>query len=118
MNGFDLVAPRDPRDPRGPLALALAGQPASPSTREELSPQRRELREAAQAFEAIFLRQWLASARASTFGGEKLFSGPGLDQFETMRDERFAELAAQGGGFGLARSIEAQLAAHLQAEGE
>jgi flagellar protein FlgJ len=78
-----------------------------------ISPERMELREAAQAFEAIFLRQMLASARNSELGGEGLFSGPGMKEFSAMRDEHFADLAAQGGGLGLARSIEEQLAAHL-----
>lgn len=70
-----------------------------------------DLRQAAQAFEAIFLRQLLSSARASDFGGEELFGGPGLEQFEAMRDEHFADLASQQGVFGLAAAIERQLSA-------
>lgn len=92
--------------------------PASPSAaiaKQAVTPERAELRQAAQAFEAIFLRQLLASARATDFGGDDIFSGPGLDQFEAMRDEHVADLVSQGkGGLGLARSIEEQLAAHLQ----
>lgn len=72
------------------------------------------LREAAQAFEAIFLRQMLARARASTVSDEDSpFTGPGLTQFAAMRDEHFADLAAQGGALGLADQIEAQLSAML-----
>lgn len=70
-----------------------------------------DLRQAAQAFEAIFLRQLLASARASSFGGEALLGGPGLEQFEAMQDENFAEIASQRGVFGLAEAIERQLSA-------
>lgn len=73
-----------------------------------------ELREAAQAFEAIFLRQLLASARAADFGGEDLFGGPGLEQFEAMRDEHFAEIASSQSMFGLADAIERQLSAFVQ----
>lgn len=74
---------------------------------------REDLREAAQAFEAIFLRQLLSSARASDFGGNELFSGPGLEQFEAMRDEHFADIASTQGTFGLAEAIERQLAAFV-----
>ena len=75
---------------------------------------RQELREAAQAFEAIFLRQMLASARASTLLDEDSpFSGAGMTEFAAMRDDHFADLAARGGGLGLADQIETQLAAVL-----
>lgn len=72
-----------------------------------------DLTKAAQAFEAIFVRQMLASARAADFGGDDLFGGPGLAQFEALRDEHLAEMASQSGTFGFAKLIEAQLAAHL-----
>ncbi|MCR2832770.1 rod-binding protein [Parerythrobacter lacustris] len=84
--------------------MSLAAQAADP---------REQLRSAAQAFEAIFLRQLLASARATDFGGEPLLGGPGLEQFEAMRDERFADIASQQGMFGLAEAIERQLAAFV-----
>lgn len=81
------------------------------------APAQGDLRKAAQAFEAIMLRQLLASARASDFGGEELLGGPGLEQFETMRDEQFADIASQQGVFGLADAIERQLSAHAAGEG-
>lgn len=82
---------------------ASAGQPQS--------PERAKLREAAQAFEAIFVRQMLSSARAADFGGNDLLGkDQGHDTFTQMRDERFAEIASQSGAFGLAKQIEAQLA--------
>jgi len=84
-----------------------AGTFSSPATPRE------DLREAAQAFEAIFLRQLLASARASDFGGNELFGGPGLEQFTAMRDEHFADIASSQGTFGLAEAIERQLAAFV-----
>lgn len=89
-----------------PTALGPASSSAS-------TPQG-ELRQAAQAFEAIFLRQLLASARAADFGGEELLGGPGLEQFEAMRDEHFADIASEQGVFGLAEAIERQLSAHIQ----
>lgn len=65
----------------------------------------------AKQFEAIFLRQMLASARKSNFGGdENVFSGQGLDTFRQMQDDRFAEIASETGAFGLAKMIETHLA--------
>jgi flagellar protein FlgJ len=74
---------------------------------------RAQLAEAAKKFEAIFLRQMLAAARKTDFGGE-LLGGEGLKTFRTMQDEHFADLASNSGAFGLAAAIEAQLARHLE----
>ena len=89
----------------------LAG--AKPLSEREATPIRRELREAAQQFEAILLRQMLASARSTDFGGNDLFGGEGEATFREMRDERFAELTAQSGQLGFATAIENQLARFL-----
>lgn len=76
---------------------------------------RQELREAAQAFEAILLRQMLSSARSTDFGGNDLFEGSD-DTFTEMRDERFADIASQSGQLGFADAIERQLARFLPSE--
>ena len=78
--------------------------------------QRERLTEAAQQFEAIFLRQMLAAARNADFGGGDLFGGQGEETFREMRDARFAEIAAGTGAMGMAASIEAQLARFLGPE--
>jgi flagellar protein FlgJ len=83
-----------------------------------LSPERAELRKAAEGFEAIMVRKMLASARAASFAEETPLTGGGMQQFQAMRDEHFADLAASSGAFGFARSIEAQLAQHLPAKGD
>ena len=70
-----------------------------------------DLKEAAQKFEAIFIRQMLSAARAANFGGSDIFSGPGLEQFNAMQDENMARIASETGAFGFAKVIEAQLAA-------
>lgn len=86
-------------------AANLSLSPKAPTEREKLSG-------AAKQFEAIFLRQMLASARASNFGGDDVFGK--MDQtFMQMRDERFAEIASQTGALGFARQIENHLAALL-----
>lgn len=96
----------------GPLATGPAG--AAPAVSSELA----ELRKAAEGFEAIMLRKLLASARAASFAEDTPLTGGGMQQFQTMRDEHFADLAAASGAFGFARSIEAQLAQHLPATGD
>jgi len=90
----------------GPVAPS---GPDAPS----LSPEQASLRKAAEGFEAIMLRRMLASARASSLAEQTPLTGGGMQQFQAMRDEHFADLAAKTGAFGFARSIEAQLAQHL-----
>ena len=92
----------------------LATDPAAAA----LSPERRELREAAQGFEAIMIRRMLETARASSFAEDTPLTGGGLKQFEKMRDEHFAEVASQSGAFGFARSIEEQLAQFVSDSGD
>lgn len=91
--------------------------PVSPGA-PALSPERAELRKAAEGFEAIMVRKLLASARAASFAADTPLTGGGLQQFQAMRDEHFAEIAAQSGAFGFARSIEVQLAQRLPAKPE
>lgn len=41
-----------------------------------------------------------------------------MQQFQTMRDEHFADIAAASGTLGFARSIEASLAQYLPVKGD
>ncbi|MDZ4137441.1 MAG: rod-binding protein [Erythrobacter sp.] len=99
-----------PIAPQGPVA------PRSPAAAPALSPEHAELRKAAEGFEAIMLRRMLATARASSFAEDTPLTGGGMQQFQTMRDEHFADIAAKTGAFGFARSIEAQLTQHLSGQ--
>ncbi|MEM7665619.1 MAG: rod-binding protein [Pseudomonadota bacterium] len=81
-----------------------------------ISGERLELRKAAEGFEAIMIRKMLEAARSSSFGEDTPLTGGGLKQFEKMRDEQFAEIASNSGAFGLARSIEEQLAQYVDAQ--
>ncbi|WP_086606395.1 hypothetical protein [Erythrobacter donghaensis] len=104
-----MIRPLSPSGVPAPGSAARTGQPP-------FSPERAALREAAEGFEAIMIRKMLASARASSFAEDAPLTGGGLKQFEAMRDEHFAEIAANSGAFGFARSIEASLAQHLPAK--
>jgi len=83
-----------------------------------LTPEQAELRKAAEGFEAIMVRKMLETARAASLSEETPLTGGGLKQFEAMRDEHFADIAAKAGAFGFARSIEASLAQYLPAKGD
>jgi flagellar protein FlgJ len=90
-----------------PVSASLALTPPAPA-------QSTQLKDAARQFEAIFVRQMLSAARSAKLGGEnELFGGQAMDTFNSMQDERFAQIAADSGTFGLAKSIETQLAAQL-----
>ncbi len=83
-----------------PLITPLAAPPKDP-----------QLTKVAQQFEAIFVRQMLAEARKSHLAAEDdTLGGQGMDTFRQMQDDRFADIAAERGSFGLAKIIEAQLA--------
>jgi flagellar protein FlgJ len=104
------ISPSSPR-----TALAVNSGPTELASGGINSPE--ELKAAAQKFEAIFIRQFLAAARATNFGGEEpLFGGPGLEQFNAMQDENLADIASQTGAFGFAKLIEAQLASRMGTE--
>ncbi len=93
-----------------PLAPLTSALPVTPPP----APERQKLATAAKQFEAIFVRQMLASARAAKPAGEDtLFGGQAMDTFNSMQDERFAQIAADRGAFGLAKAIERQLAAQI-----
>ena len=98
-------------------ATAVKASPTNPApltaplTAPSAEPASSELRQAAEQFEAIFVRRLLAQARSSPWAEQGVFTGSGLKQFETMFDENIAEVAASNGGFGLADQIERQLAA-------
>jgi peptidoglycan hydrolase FlgJ len=96
----------------GPLSPARASASAA------LTPEQAELRKAAEGFEAIMVRKMLETARAAKFTEETPLTGGGMKQYEAMRDEHFADIAAKSGAFGFARSIEASLAQYLPAKGD
>jgi len=89
---------------------APIGAPAAPQG------DRAKLAQAAKQFEAIFLRQMLAAARKTDFGGDSPFSSEAVQTFRQMQDDRFADIASQTGAFGMAKVIEAQLARFLPSE--
>ena len=95
-------------------AIAPSSNPVAPAAPNLLgaAPDREKLKKAAQAFEAILVRQMLQSARSANFGDD-LFSSKGLETFNAMQDERFAQITAESGKLGFANMIEAQLSQRI-----
>lgn len=100
-----------------PTAVTTSLPQDSLSVTPEQAPDAKKLHEAAAQFEAIFVRQMLQTARKADFG-DKLVSGQGLDSFKQMQDEKFADIAAHQGAFGIARGIERQVSAVLAARAQ
>jgi peptidoglycan hydrolase FlgJ len=84
-----------------PTAASLA--PRSPvPTRDP------ELRKAAEAFEAVILRQMMASMRKARLGDE-MFGSSATDNFREMADAKLADTMAGLRQFGIADLVEKQL---------
>lgn len=69
-----------------------------------------ELRMAAEAFEAVILRQMMASMRKAKLGEDIMGSGA-TDNFREMADARLADSMATLRQFGIADLVEKQLGA-------
>ena len=80
-----------------PQAGAAAPQPRDPQ-------QDQQLREAAEAFEAVFLRQMIGSMRQARLG-EDLLGSDAADQFRDMADARLADTMAERESFGIAEML-------------
>jgi len=84
----------------------IGSTPAAPAN--ATNERRQQLVEAAQAFEAVFLRQMIGSMRQATLGDDLLGSSA-TDQFREMQDAKLADqMAKAGGGMGIAEMLIAQ----------
>ena len=70
-----------------------------------------ELRQAAQAFEAVFIRQLIGSMRNARLADD-MFGSQATEQFRDMADSRLADSMAQQGTFGIAELLTAQFERH------
>jgi len=87
--------------------------PASATASGATAGQER-LKKAAQAFEAVFLRQMIGSMRQADLG-DGLFDSSATDQFRDMADARVADDMARKGGFGVAEVLVKQYGAKVPA---
>ncbi|MEE4451852.1 rod-binding protein [Novosphingobium resinovorum] len=88
--------------------------PASGMTVKTEQTDREKLHTVAKQFEAVFLRQMLSAARATSFGGDggagDISGGQAMETFRQLQDEHFADATADTGTIGLAKMLEAQMA--------
>lgn len=87
-----------------PTQAAQAAQAAQPAQAEA---QRERLRAAAEAFEAVFLRQMIGSMRQARLA-EDPFGSAASEQFRDMADARLADSMAEQRSFGIAELLLAQ----------
>lgn len=91
----------------GPAALSSLSvshtTPASDPSGAEAA-RKEELRAAAEAFEAVFLRQMIGSMRSASLA-EDIFGNQGTEQFRDMQDARMADAMADSTEFGIAELL-------------
>ncbi len=71
-------------------------------------PAKPELKAAAQRFEAVFLREMIATMRKGKLA-EEIFGSSATDNFREMADAHTADALAKQGAFGIAGLVERQL---------
>jgi len=81
--------------------------PIPNSARPPASSDEQKLEQAAQAFEAIFMRNMIEAMRQSSLGDD-LMGNSGGDQFRDMMDDRLADEMVENNGLGIADLLIAQ----------
>lgn len=92
-----------------PVAGATSPAPAANAPSDEL-------KKAAKAFEAVFLRQMIGSMRQASLG-EDLFGSSATQQYQEMADSRTADALADKGALGIANLLLAQFKDHRAPDG-
>lgn len=87
------------------LAAAQATDPAAAAAKAK---EQTEIKKAAHAFEAIFVRQLLSTMRGAS-GGESIDGSSAVDQFQELSDAHMADGLADKGGLGIANMLLQQL---------
>jgi peptidoglycan hydrolase FlgJ len=84
--------------------IKIQSTPITPTPKHDT-----ELRKVAEAFEAVILRQMMASMRKAKLGDE-MFGSSATDNFREMADAKLADNIAEMRQFGIADLVEKQLA--------
>jgi len=88
--------------------IASTGAAGSPAT--AATDQQKKLKSAAEAFEAVMVRQMLGSMRSASLG-DGIFDSSATDQFRDMADAKTADAMAHKGVFGIAEMLMKQYGA-------
>ena len=92
-----------------PISNATAATTAAPAT---ASPEQAKFRKAAQAFEAVFVRQLIGSMRSAS-EGDGIFDSEATKQFQDMSDAKTADAMASKGALHIADMLVKQYGARL-----
>ncbi len=87
----------DPIASTGPVS-------ATPAANGGKMQKKDDLRAAAEAFEAVFLRQMIGSMRSAGLA-EDIFGNQATDQFRDMQDAKMADAMADSTDFGIAELL-------------
>jgi len=82
----------------------IASTGAAGSSTTAAPDQQKKLKSAAEAFEAVLLRQMLGSMRSASLS-EGIFDSSATDQFRDMADAKTADSMAHKGVFGIAEML-------------
>ncbi|USI73743.1 rod-binding protein [Sphingomonas morindae] len=93
-----------------PLSPLAATTGTTGTTGTAATGQNAKLKSAAQAFEAVFLRQMIGSMRQAQLADGAMDSSA-TDQFRDMADSRTADSMSTKGVLGIAKMLESQLSA-------
>ena len=96
-----------------PPILSNAAAGTSAAAPAQASPDQAKLKKAAQAFEAVFVRQLIGSMRSASGEGEGLFDSEATKQFQDMADSKTADAMAQKGALHIADMLVKQYGARL-----
>lgn len=77
---------------------------SSPTAAPAKGVDTQKLKQTAQQFEAVFLRQMISSMRTAG-PGDGLFDSSATEQFRDMSDARVADEMAKKGGFGITEML-------------
>jgi peptidoglycan hydrolase FlgJ len=89
---------------RGAPAQTPGIRPSTALGTNEAGDKRAQLAKAAQAFEAVFLRQMIGSMRQAKLG-EDILGGSATDTFREMSDAKLADSMAENSSFGIAELL-------------
>ncbi len=79
---------------------------AAPAAQPQPNEKREQLKAAAQAFEAVFLRQMIGSMRQASLAEDDLLGGGrAAEQFRDMSDAKLADSMAEKNSFGIAELL-------------
>ena len=88
--------------------------PSAAPAQPQANAKREQLKAAAQAFEAVFLRQMIGSMRQASLAEDDLLSGGrAAEQFRDMSDAKLADSMAEKGQFGIAELLLKQFDASM-----